>query len=59
MQICKSVKRGAMMRAKVDLLTIARLLGHSDLSLLDRYIRQTGEDLRGEHERGSPVDGVL
>lgn len=49
----------AMVRAKVDLLTIARLLGHSDLSLLDRYIRQTGEDLRGEHERGSPVDGVL
>jgi len=49
----------AMVRAKVDLLTIARLLGHSDLSLLDRYIRQTGEDLRGEHERGSPVDGIL
>lgn len=49
----------AMVRAKVDLLTIARLLGHSDLSLLHRYIRQTGEDLRGEHERGSPVDGIL
>lgn len=49
----------AMVRAKVDLLTIARLLGHSDLSLLDRYIKQTGEDLRESHERGSPVDGIL
>ena len=49
----------AMKRAGVDLLTIARLLGHSDLSLLERYIKQTGEDLRDEHTRGSPVDGML
>jgi len=49
----------AMLRAGVDLLTIARLLGHSDLSLLERYIRQNAEDLRGSHERGSPVDGML
>jgi integrase/recombinase XerD len=49
----------AMYRAGVDLLTIARLLGHSDLSILERYIKQTSEDLRGSHERGSPVDGML
>ena len=49
----------AMSRAGVDLLTIALLRGHSDLSLLDRYIRQTSDDLRGSHERGSPVDGML
>ena len=49
----------AMNRAGVDLLTIARLLGHSDMSILERYIKQTGEDLRGSHERGSPVDGML
>jgi integrase/recombinase XerD len=48
----------AMKRAGVDLLTIARLLGHADLSVLDRYIKQDAEDLRGEHERGSPVDGM-
>lgn len=48
----------AMHRAGVDLLTIARLLGHSDMSILERYIKQTGEDLRGSHERGSPVDGM-
>jgi len=48
----------AMNRAGVDLLTISRLLGHSDLSLLERYIKQTSEDLRGSHERGSPVDNL-
>lgn len=48
----------AMNRAGVDLLTVSRLLGHSDLSLLDRYIKQTGEDLRESHERGSPVDSL-
>lgn len=48
----------AMMRAGVDLLTISRLLGHSDLSLLDRYIKQGNEDLRERHSHGSPVDGM-
>lgn len=49
----------AMYRAGVDLLTIARLLGHADLSLLERYIKQFADDLRESHERGSPVDGML
>jgi site-specific recombinase XerD len=48
--------RAVLYRAGVDLLTIARLLGHSDMSILERYIKQTSEDLRGSHERGSPVD---
>jgi integrase/recombinase XerD len=47
-----------MYRAGVDLLTIQRLLGHSDLSLLERYIKQNAEDLRSAHERGSPVDNL-
>lgn len=49
----------ALWRAGVDLLTIQRLLGHSDLSILERYIKQDAEDLRRAHERGSPVDGLL
>lgn len=49
----------AMNRAGVDLLTIARLLGHADLTILERYIKQTGDDLRNSHERGSPVDGLF
>jgi site-specific recombinase XerD len=48
----------ALHRAGVDLLSIARLLGHSDISLLQRYIRQDAEDLRGAHERGSPGDAL-
>ncbi|MCZ2127429.1 MAG: tyrosine-type recombinase/integrase [Anaerolineales bacterium] len=48
----------AMHRAGVDLLTIQRLLGHSDMSVLNRYIKQDAEDLRGAHERGSPADKV-
>lgn len=46
-------------RAGIDLLSIARLLGHSDLSLLERYIKQDAEDLRGAHERASPGDAIL
>jgi integrase/recombinase XerD len=46
----------AMLRTGVDLLTISRLLGHSDLSLLNRYIRQNADDLRNTP---SPVDGLL
>lgn len=48
----------AMWRAGVDLLTIARLLGHADITILERYIKQTSEDLRGSHERGSPGDSL-
>jgi site-specific recombinase XerD len=49
----------AMKRAGVDLLSIARLLGHSDLSLLQRYIKQSADDLRDAHGKASPVDGIL
>lgn len=49
----------ALKRAGVDLLSIARLLGHSDISLLQRYIKQDAEDLRGEHGWASPGDGIL
>jgi site-specific recombinase XerD len=49
----------ALHRAGIDLLSIARLLGHSDISLLQRYIRQDAEDLRGAHERGSPADTMI
>lgn len=48
----------ALHRAGVDLLSIARLLGHSDISLLQLYVKQDSEDLRGAHERASPGDGL-
>ena len=44
------------LRAGVDLVSLQRLLGHASLSVASRYLRQTQEDLRRAHEKGSPVD---
>lgn len=49
----------ALHRAKVDLISIARLMGHSDLATLARYLRQDNADLQDAHARGSPVDRLL
>lgn len=46
----------AMMRAGVDLLTLQRLLGHADLSVLRRYVKQNTDDLQVAHAQASPVD---
>jgi site-specific recombinase XerD len=39
--------------------TLANLLGHSSLSVLQRYLKQTNEDLRIAHRLASPVDNGL
>lgn len=44
------------LRAGMDLLSLQRLMGHSDLSLLHRYAKQNTEDLRAAHAQASPVD---
>lgn len=44
------------LRAGADLLTLQRLLGHSDLTVLKRYAKQTVDDLRAVHAATSPVD---
>jgi len=45
-----------MLRAGVDLLTLSRLMGHSGLSLLARYAKQSTADLRAAVERASLAD---
>jgi site-specific recombinase XerD len=45
-----------MLRAGVDLLTLSRLMGHSGLSLLARYAKQSTGDLRAAVERASLAD---
>ena len=47
------------LRAGVDLISVQRLLGHSDLSVIRRYLAQTQEDLQRAHAQGSPVDRLL
>ena len=47
-----------MLRAGTDLLTLQRLLGHADLSVLKRYAKQNTDDLRTAHALASPVDNA-
>lgn len=49
----------ALLRARVDVFSIQRLMGHKSLDVLRRYLAQDTEDLRGAHERGSPADGIF
>jgi site-specific recombinase XerD len=48
-----------MLREGADLLSLQRLLGHYDLSLLQRYAKQTEGDLQAVHKGKSPVDHLL
>jgi site-specific recombinase XerD len=49
----------AMLRNGADLLTISRLMGHADVSLIARYAQQLREDLRQVHAQAGPVDTFL
>jgi len=48
-----------MLRNGVNVITLSRLLGHSDLTVLRRYLAQTDDDLREAHAKASPVDNWL
>jgi integrase/recombinase XerD len=45
-----------MLRAGVDLITLARLMGHTTLEVLRLYLAQTSDDLQAAHAKASPVD---
>ena len=44
------------LRNGVDLISLQRLLGHSDLSVTRRCLAQTEADLQQAHQEGGPVD---
>jgi len=46
------------LRNGADLVSLQRLLGHANLSILSRYLAQTEEDLAAAHRKASPVDGL-
>lgn len=48
----------SMLRAGVDLMSLQLLMGHADLSILRRYLKQTDNDLLEAHIKGSPVDNL-
>jgi site-specific recombinase XerD len=43
-------------RAGTDILTLSKLMGHTSLQVLTRYIKQAGDDLAQAARQSSPVD---
>ncbi len=48
-----------MLRNGVDIFTLQKLMGHSDLQTLRRYLAQTDEDLKLASIKYSPVDTLV
>src|SRR5258706_8892808 len=48
-----------MLRAGADVFSIQRLLGHTTLDVLRRYLAQNTDDLQAAHDKGSPVDRIF
>jgi len=46
----------ACLRQGMDVYSLQKLMGHSDLTVLRRYLQQTEQDLKAAHDRASPVD---
>lgn len=47
-----------MLRNGTDLVTLARLMGHTNLKVLQRYLKLLPEDLQVAHRRAGPVDNA-
>lgn len=47
-----------MLRSGCDIFSLQRLMGHSDLTVLRRYLAQTQDDLEQVHRQHSPADNL-
>jgi len=45
----------AMLRNSIDIFTLAKLMGHEGISVLQRYLKQTNLDTENAHHRAGPV----
>jgi integrase/recombinase XerD len=48
----------AMLRNGTDIFTLAKLMGHEGISVLQRYLKQTNIDTEEAHRRAGPVDNA-
>ena len=46
----------SMLRNRTDIFTLAKLMGHEGISVLQRYLKQTNMDTEEAHRRAGPVD---
>jgi integrase/recombinase XerD len=46
----------AMLRNGTDVYTLAKLMGHEGISVLQRYLKQTYQDTEAAHRQAGPVD---
>ena len=49
----------AMLRNGTDIFTLAKLMGHEGITVLQRYLRETRQDTEIAHRRASPVENSL
>jgi len=47
------------LRSGLDVLSLQKMLGHADLSVINRYVKQSQDDLKQRHDEHSPVDRLL
>lgn len=47
-----------MLRRGEDVFTIQKLMGHADLQIMRRYLKQTNQDTYLSHRRAGPVDNA-
>jgi integrase/recombinase XerD len=46
----------ACLSNNMDIFSLQKLMGHADLSVLRKYLKQTNQDIREAFMRASPVD---
>lgn len=48
-----------MLRSGVDLASLSKLMGHSDIQVVQKYLKQSTQDLHDKFIQGSPVDKYI